>query len=227
MFQHNYREASKNKTQIDSWQLKNLTKASQTQVQNSTGSSLFNLSFSWNWYIENSIALSIVGTPSLKRHDLPYPLYRATPTNQAWFHQNWTYKTNESTMFTKYKWGVTNRSMGDPKKLYQPEYLTQYRWRLPHSWVDGAPPLLSLPCLYTRTHPKNTGSQENYGRFTYKWPGSKRGAPETSGGGAIPLLSLLLWGNPILESLTNSSSFGEDDSLLRGQRSTTWPSQQL
>lgn len=63
-------------------------------------------------------------------------------------------------MFTKYKWGVTNRSMGDPKKLYQPEYLTQYRWRLPHSWVDGAPPLLSLPCLYTRTHPKNQGHKK-------------------------------------------------------------------
>lgn len=82
--------------------------------------------------------------------------------------------------------------MGDTKKLYQPEHLSQDGRELPHSWVDRGPPSFSFHSQCNRTPPKNRGSQKIMADLYTKDQRVKGGATETSREGAMPLPSLLL-----------------------------------
>lgn len=154
-------ERIRHKLSTDSWKIspKHLKHRTKIQMVHHCSSS----SFSSNGYKENSAALSFVGTPSLGRHNNLHPPYRAWPTTQVWFHQSWTYRTNESTMFTEQKWGIAYRSMGD-----QSEQLTQDGWGLPHRWVERGPPSFSFHSRYNRTPPKNRGSQKLWQTYIQK-----------------------------------------------------------
>ena len=103
------------------------------------------------------------------------------------------------------------RSMGDPKKLYQPEHLIQDGWGRPHRWVDRGPPSFSFHSRYNTTPPRNRGSQKIMADFYTKDQRVKGGATETSSEGAIPS-QVSFYEEIQSQGLTNSSSFGEDDS---------------